>query len=144
MLLSINTPWGGEVPGGGGSYFWWERFPKKNKWLQREGKSPACRGDSLCHPVGHCQDSDQSIGSSKWAGICPDAEDGHEKQLKALGLPRCAWAAVCSQHSGQHPSACQGHQGSQDGGIGTRWHPGLTCLSSSIRASVCVGQPHVR
>lgn len=60
---------------------------------------------------------------------------GTRSNSKPVGLPRCAWAAVCSQDSGQHPSACQGHHGSQHEGFVTHGHPGLLCLSSSINVS---------
>lgn len=55
------------------------------------GKSPACRGGRLCHSdcsAENCLDSDQSLGSSRWAGMCPGAEDGHEKQFKARGFAK--------------------------------------------------------
>lgn len=62
-----------------------------------------------------------------------------QKQCKACGL-----AKVCSQDSGQHPSACQGHQGSQHGALS---HTGSLVLCASPAASmsrVRVGQPHIQ
>lgn len=67
--------------------------------------------------------------------MCPDAEDGHEKQFKA-----CGFAKVCSQDS-EHPSACQGHQGSQHGALS---HTGtlVSCASPAASKSQSMWDGH--